>query len=65
MVPVLLTFGLLAGCASENRNPPKRVISRAYVGEKRIDLRKDLAFRADVVETAVFGEPLEDRKSVV
>lgn len=59
LAPVLLTFGLLAGCASENRTPLKRVISRAYAGEKRIDLRKDLAFRADIVETAVFGEALD------
>jgi SH3-like domain-containing protein len=47
------------GCGNEVHTPIKRVITRAYVGEKRIDIRKDLAFRADIVETAVFGEPLD------
>ncbi len=57
--PLALLFCLLAGCGNEERHPPKRVISRAYAGERRIDLRKDLAIRADIVETAVFGEALD------
>lgn len=56
LVPLLVS--LLAGCGSDGP-PPRRVLARAFAGEKKIDLRKDLAFRAEIVETAVFGEPLE------
>ena len=58
---ILLSSLVLAGCGtnSEDHHPPKRVLARAFAGEKRVDLRKELAFRSDVVETAVFGEPLD------
>jgi len=55
---LLLCFSLLGSCGNEGP-PPRRVLARAFAGEKRIDLRKDLAFRAEIVETAVFGEPLD------
>lgn len=56
---LLLAFGLLVACGNNEGPPPKRVLGRAFAGEKKIDLRKDLAFRAEIVETAVFGEPLD------
>ncbi len=56
---LLLAFGLLLACGNNEGPPPKRVLGRAFAGEKKIDLRKDLAFRAEIVETAVFGEPLD------
>ncbi len=55
----LLALSFLAGCSNQETRSPRRVIARAFAGEKRIDLRKDLTVRAEVVETAVFGEPLD------
>jgi len=52
---LVLTF---TGCGPEGP-PPKRVLSHAFAGEKRVDLRKDLTVRAEVVESAVFGEALD------
>lgn len=56
---VVLALSFLAGCGTQETRSPRRVIARAFAGEKRIDLRKDLTVRAEVVETAVFGEPLD------
>ncbi|MBY0503848.1 MAG: hypothetical protein K2X03_08055 [Bryobacteraceae bacterium] len=55
---VVFALFLLTGCGPDGP-PPKRVIAHAFAGEKRLELRKDLTPRSEVVETAVFGEALD------
>ncbi len=55
---LVLACSLFTACGPDGP-PPKRVLSHAFAGEKRVDLRKDLSVRAEVVQTAVFGEPLD------